>query len=42
MYTVINGRVAIECTKETEGAFEYFGTWYIYERDFDRLKMGGK
>lgn len=31
--TVINGRVAIEATPDTPGAFKHAGTWYIYERD---------
>ena len=35
---VINGKVAVEVTKETKGAFYHKGAYYLYERDFEKLK----
>lgn len=31
MYVVINGRIAIEVTATTEGAFYHCGAWYVWE-----------
>ena len=35
---VINGKIAIEVTKETKGAFYHNGAYYLYEREFEKLK----
>lgn len=32
MYVVINGKVAIEVTENTENAFYHCGAWYVWER----------
>jgi hypothetical protein len=32
MYVVINGRIAIEATKDTPAAFYHCGAWYIWEK----------
>lgn len=53
MYCVINGRIAIETSRHTGGAFYHCGAWYIWERDagpsecdgcpdLERCRAGGR
>ena len=32
--TVIKGRVAVAVRSDFPGAFNFCGTWYVYEKDF--------
>lgn len=36
MYVVINGKVAIECDKNTEKSFYHCGAWYVWEGDVSK------